>query len=113
MDDEVRAHIDAIDPVHRPLFDRIERLVLAEVPDADTVLSYGMPTFMAGRHRFYVGVWQHGVSFYGLQAGQDDGFVERHQDLVSGKSTIRLRPADLDAIDDTELRGLIRAVFSS
>ena len=34
MDDAVRAYIDAIAPQHRPLFDRLHRLVLEAHPEA-------------------------------------------------------------------------------
>ena len=40
MDDAVLAYIDAIDPGHRPLFDRLHRLVLEAHPEAKVVLSY-------------------------------------------------------------------------
>ena len=34
MDDAVRDYIDAIAPEHRPLFDRLHRLILEAQPDA-------------------------------------------------------------------------------
>ena len=34
MDDAVRDYIDAIAPEHRPLFDRLHRLILEAHPDA-------------------------------------------------------------------------------
>ena len=51
MDEAVRAYIDGIDPAHRPLFDRVHRLILAAHPDAAVVLSYQMPTYKVGRRR--------------------------------------------------------------
>jgi hypothetical protein len=45
MDDDVRDYIDAIAPEHRPLFDRLHRLVLEARPDATVVLSYQIPTY--------------------------------------------------------------------
>jgi hypothetical protein len=96
---------------HRPLFDRIHGLVLALHPEAEVRLSYGMPTYVAGDHRLYVGAWRHGISFYGWAAGADDGFAERHPELLSGKGTLRLRPEDADAVSDTELTGFVLAVL--
>ena len=109
--DEVQAYVDAIPAEHRPLYDRIQRLVLALHPEAEVRLSYGMPTYVAGRFRLYVGAWRHGISFYGWSAGTDDGFAERHPELRSGKGTLRLRPEDAAAISDTELTGFVRAVL--
>ncbi|MEA2590759.1 MAG: hypothetical protein QOD62_590, partial [Actinomycetota bacterium] len=55
MGDVVRDYIDAIAPEHRPLFDRLHRLVLAVYPDAAVVLSYQIPTYKVGRRRLFVG----------------------------------------------------------
>jgi uncharacterized protein YdhG (YjbR/CyaY superfamily) len=111
MDDAVQAYIDAADPGHRPLFDRLHRLVLEVRPDAAVVLSYQIPTYKVGRDRLFLGVWKHGVSIYGWQAGRDAGFTDRHPELVSSKGTIQLRPGDADALDDDELRDLFRAAL--
>ena len=111
MDDTVRSYIDAIGPDHRPLFDRLQRLVLEAHPDATVVLSYQMPTYKVGRNRLFLSVWKHGVSIYGWQQGRDAGFTDRHPQLKFGKGTIRLRPEDATTIPDDELRALFRAVL--
>jgi uncharacterized protein YdhG (YjbR/CyaY superfamily) len=112
MDDLVRAYVDAIAPEHRPLFDRIHRLVLEAHPDAAVVLSYQIPTYKVGRRRLFVGVWKHGVSVYGWQEGRDGGFTARHPELKTGRGTIRLRPEDAAAIPGDELRELLRAALT-
>jgi uncharacterized protein YdhG (YjbR/CyaY superfamily) len=111
MDDAVRDYIEAIAPEHRPLFDRIHRLILEVRPDAAVVLSYGMPTYKVGRRRLLVGVWRHGVSVYGWQEGRDGGFAARHPELRTSTGTIRLRPEDAAGIGDDELRDLVRAAL--
>ena len=107
MSDDVQRYIEAIDPAHRALFDRVHALITATRPQASTRISYAIPTFEIGKRRLYLGAWSHGISLYGWQQGQDGGFAERHPALVTGKGTIRLRPADAEAIDDDELRDLI------
>lgn len=111
MDDAARAYIDAIPPRHRPLFDRIHRLVLEAHPDATLGISYRMPTYRLGGHRLFVGVWKHGVSIYGWGQGGDAGFTARHPELMTSRGTIRLRPADAEGIPDDELRDLVRAAL--
>ena len=111
MDDVVREYIDAIAPDRRPLFDRLHRLVLEAFPDAEVVLSYKMPTYKVGRHRLFVGVWQHGVSIYGWAQGRDAGFTARHPELRTSTGTIQLRPEDAAAIPDGEFRDLVRATL--
>jgi uncharacterized protein YdhG (YjbR/CyaY superfamily) len=107
MDEAVRAYIDGIDPAHRPLFDRVHRLILAAHPDAAVVLSYQMPTYKVGQRRLCVGAWQHGISIYGWQQDRDAGFTDRHPELRTSKGTIRLRPQDAAGITDDELGGLV------
>jgi uncharacterized protein YdhG (YjbR/CyaY superfamily) len=111
MDQAVRDYIEAIAPEHRPLFDRLHRLVLEAHPDAAVVLSYQMPTYRVGNRRLYLGVWQHGVSIYGWSQGGDAGFTARHPEVKTGKGTIRLRPEQAAGIPDEDFRELVRAVL--
>jgi uncharacterized protein YdhG (YjbR/CyaY superfamily) len=111
MDDAVRNYIDAIAPEHRPLFDRLHRLVLETHPEAKVVLSYQIPTYKVGRRRLFVGVWRHGVSIYGWEPGRDAGFIARRPELKTSKGTIQLRSNDAAAIPDDEFRDLVRAVL--
>jgi uncharacterized protein YdhG (YjbR/CyaY superfamily) len=111
LDEAVRSYIDAIEPEHRPLFDRIHRLILDAFPDATVVVSYQMPTYKVGNRRLYVATWKHGVSVYGWKQDDASGFAARHPGLVTGKGTIRLRPVDADGVADDELRDLVRAAL--
>jgi uncharacterized protein YdhG (YjbR/CyaY superfamily) len=113
MDDAVRDYIDAIDSEHRPLFDRLHRLVLETHPDATVVLSYQMPTYKVGHRRLFLGVWKHGVSIYGWGQGHDAGFTARHPELKTSKGTIQLRPEAAVGIPDDEFRDLVRAALDS
>ena len=113
MDEAVRAYIDGIAPAHRPLFDRVHRLILAAHPDAAVVLSYQMPTYKVGRRRLCVGAWQHGISIYGSQQDRDAGFTDRHPELRTSKGTIRLRPQDAAGITDDDLGGLVSAALDA
>jgi len=105
----VQDYIDAIAPEHRPLFDRLDRLILQVRPDAAVVLSYQIPTYKAGRRRLYLGAWKHGVSLYGWPQDRDAGFTSRHPELKTSKGTIQLRPENAADITDDEFRDLFRA----
>lgn len=111
IDDAARRYIGAIAPAQRPLFDRIHGLILAAHPDVSVVISYQIPTYKVGKHRLYVGVWQHGVSLYGWSDGGDGGFTARHPELKTSKGTIRLRASDAASITDEELCALFAAVL--
>ena len=110
-DDAVQGYIDALDPRHRPLFDRVHGLIVAAYPGVTVALSYTIPTYRVGARRLYVGVWKHGVSLYGWPQGQDAGFTTRHPELRTSKGTIRLRPEDAADIADDELAALIRTAL--
>ncbi|MFI5754774.1 iron chaperone [Streptomyces sp. NPDC051569] len=113
MDQDVRDYIDGIPAEHRPLFDRLHRLILEAHPEAAIGISYTMPTYTVGARRLHVGAWKHGVSLYGWQRGRDAGFTTRHPALISGKATIRLRPDDAASLPDDELRDLARAALDA
>jgi uncharacterized protein YdhG (YjbR/CyaY superfamily) len=109
-DEAVRRYVGEMDSECRPVFDRLHRLIAAACPDAELVLSYGMPTYRIGRRRLNVGVWQHGLSLY-VSPNRDGGFSARHPELASGKGTIKLTPADAARIPDAEFQDLVRAAL--
>jgi uncharacterized protein YdhG (YjbR/CyaY superfamily) len=111
VDEAARAYIEGIPDEHRPLFDRLHRLILEACPGAAVVISYRIPTYKLGRGRLYVGVWKHGVSIYGWPRDHDAGFGARHAGLVTSKGTIRIRPQDAAAIPDQEFSDLARAAL--
>ncbi len=113
VDRAVRNYIDAIAPEHRPLFDRIQRLMFEVHPDAAVVLKYKIPTYVVGQRRLFVGVWRHGVSIYGWDQGRDAGFIARHPDLKTSTGTIQLRPSDAAGIRDDEFRDLVHAALDA
>jgi uncharacterized protein YdhG (YjbR/CyaY superfamily) len=112
MNDDVAAYIDAIQADRRPLFDRVHRLVLEVQPDADVVMAYKMPTYVAGTRQLHVGVWKHGLSFYGWESAKDGGLVARHPHLDSGKGTLRLPLEEAASISDDELRAFLAAALT-
>jgi hypothetical protein len=109
---EVRDYIEAIPAEHRPLFDRVQRLVFEQQPDVEVAFLYKMPTYRRGRNRFFIANWKGGVSLYGWKGDQDGGFTARHPELLSAKSTIQLTPDAAAKISDDELRRLISSAFA-
>ena len=110
MDEAVRRYLDEMDSEYRPVFDRLQRLIVAMYPDAELVLSYGMPTYRIGRRRLNIGAWKHGLSLY-VSPSRDGGFSARHPELAAGKGTIKLSPGDAAGILDAEFQDLIRAAL--
>jgi hypothetical protein len=111
VDEEVRGYIDAIPAGHRPLFDRLHRLIVSARPDVTVSISYKMPAYRAGDRRVYLAAWKHGISVYGWRKDDDGGFVARHPGLKTSTGTIRLRPEDAAGITDEEFLGLFRGAL--
>lgn len=93
MSDTVEAYLATIDPTHRPLYDRVERLIEEVIPHALVSISYGIPTFRNGHRRLYVGVWRHGARSTGGRPTVTAGSW-LHPGLLHGRGTIRLRGGD-------------------
>ena len=113
MSDDVLAFVEAMDPGRRPLFDRVHRLVMDVHPSARMLLSYKMPTYVVGDRQLHVGVWKHGLSFYGWQHGRDGGLATRHPKLDNGKGTLRLPLTEAADISDDELRAFLTAALGN
>jgi hypothetical protein len=67
MRDDVKLFFDAVPPERRPLFDRLHALILSLYPQADIVLSYGVPTYRVkpgwvalGYRKGYVSIYTNG-----------------------------------------------------
>ena len=108
----MQAYIDAIGSAQRPLFDRVDALIVALYPDVEVVLSYKMPTYRVGDRSLHVAAWKHGLSVYGWDEGRDGGILARRPELSSGRGTLRLPVSRADDITDDELRALIRGALS-
>ena len=71
MEKAVEDYIESIAAAFRPLFDRLHALIAEAHPDVAIALSYGMPVFMVGDRRLFVGVWKKWISIYGWDQGRD------------------------------------------
>lgn len=111
IDGAVQTYIDAIPTEHRPLFDRLHKLVLGLYPEANVLISYRMPTYKVGKGRLHIGTWNHGVSLYGWKKDGADAFLARHPDLKTSTGTIRLRPEDAAGLTDAELGELVHSAL--
>lgn len=101
LPDDVQAYVDGLDPAHRRLFDRLHRLIVDELPDAQIVMAYQIPLYKVGRRHV------------GLNAGRRDGvmltttspdhieeFRRRHPQFKTNKASIQFRLDDQLPEDD-------------
>ena len=62
MDEAVQRYLDAIPPEQKPLFERLQSLILQLYPDAEIVISYQIP--VQGESRTRLDLWKNGVSLH-------------------------------------------------
>lgn len=64
MNKEVQQFVDAVSDERRPLLDQLHSLILSLYPDAEVVISYGIPTYKAKAGRVGLGLWKGGVTLH-------------------------------------------------
>ena len=75
-------------PPEQQEFERIKKLVLQVVPDAEQVVSYGMPTFKyKGKVVLHVGAFINHMSIF--PAGKTDLFIDELEEYKTSKGTIQ------------------------
>jgi uncharacterized protein YdhG (YjbR/CyaY superfamily) len=104
---EVHDYIADIPVGHRPLFDRLHRLVLDTLPGARVVISYKMPAYIVDGGRISLSNGPRGVSLTTTVAEPIAAFKAQHKQFKTGKVSV-LFPPDADVPDD-DLRALVRA----
>jgi len=103
IDPEVQRYLDAIPAAKRPLFDRLQALILELYPTAEIGISYHMPVYRVGRGRVFLGVWKQGVSIHGVPV---EGFKERHPAIKTGRGSLNFKVTD--ALPEADLRDVIK-----
>lgn len=108
---EVHEYIADIPPDHRPLFDRLHRLVLDTLPGARVTISYKMPAYVVDGGRVSLSNGPHGISLATTVAPPIAAFKAKHRQFKTGKVTVLFPPgADVPTED---LRALVLAATSS
>jgi len=107
MDPAVQQYIDAIPERQRPLFDRLQSLILELYPDAEIVISYDIPTYRVGRRRVYLGLWKGGVSLHAVAV---ETFKQRHPSIKTGKGSLNFKLTD--ELFEADIREVIKQAIS-
>jgi uncharacterized protein YdhG (YjbR/CyaY superfamily) len=87
----VRKYIEAVRDDRRALYDRLESVILGIYPDAETSLTYGIPTYWAKGARVGLGYRRGGVSFYPFGGGYLDEFRARYPHIQGTKGAINFK----------------------
>jgi uncharacterized protein YdhG (YjbR/CyaY superfamily) len=102
----VQNYIDAIPAQQRPLFDRLQSLILELYPDAEIVISYQIPTYKARGGRVSLGLWKDGVSLYTTGPEYIATFKSRHPAIKTGKASLNFKLGE--ELPEKDVRDVIK-----
>lgn len=99
---------ESVTDERRQLFDRLQPLILGLYPEAEIMLSYGVPTNKTPTGRVHLGYWKH-VSVY-PGSRPIPAFQAACPTIKTSKGTISFKLAD--AIPTEALTAVIRAAIA-
>lgn len=94
MDKDVKRFMDAIPKDKKPLFKKLQALVMDLYPDAEVVISYGIPMYKARSGWVGLGYWKDGVSLYTNNPGYLAEFRKTYPAIKTNKASINLKLTD-------------------
>jgi uncharacterized protein YdhG (YjbR/CyaY superfamily) len=94
MNKEVQRYIDALPEDRRPLFDKLQALILGLYPDAEVLMWYRMPTYRAKSRWVALANQKHYVSLYTNGAHHIADFKARYPRIKTGTGCINLKVTD-------------------
>jgi uncharacterized protein YdhG (YjbR/CyaY superfamily) len=105
---EVEAYFEALPAATRPMMDKLRSTIRSVAPEAEEVLSYGMPAFRrAGKRFVYYAAWTAHCSLYGLTSQVLDQFKQEVAPHITPKGMLKF---NLDeALPTVLIEDLIRA----
>ena len=94
VDPSVRKFVEAVSDERRSLYDKLEQVILGMYPEAEVVITYGIPTYKAKAGRVGLGYWKEGVSFYPFSGTYLDEFRSNYPAIKASKGTLNFKVSD-------------------
>jgi uncharacterized protein YdhG (YjbR/CyaY superfamily) len=86
----VDEYLQNITPTQRAQYKRIRTIVKKLIPDAEEVISYGIPTFKhKGTYVIYFGAYKHHMSVYPGTSRMDETLGEEFAKFRTSKGTLQ------------------------
>ncbi len=106
VDPSVRKYIEAVKDDRRSLYDQLQAVIFGMYPEAETGITYGIPTYWAKGARVGLGYWGGGVSFYPFGGGYLDEFRAKYPTIKGSKGAINFKVGE--KVPLTALKKVIR-----
>ncbi|MFF0554360.1 DUF1801 domain-containing protein [Streptomyces sp. NPDC004311] len=107
---DVSAYLEGVPEARRPALTRLRELCLAELPDFEERIAYGMPVYVrqgAAEGEIAWASQKQYISFYLMRTDVREAFADRLAAHDMGKACLRFRHPD--RIDFPLLRDLLQA----
>jgi uncharacterized protein YdhG (YjbR/CyaY superfamily) len=99
MNAEVKSFMDGVPLDRRPLFDQLHALIMNLYPNAETVLSYGVPTYKTKTGWVSLGYWKNGVTIYTNGPHNIAEFKANYPAIKTGTGCINFRVTDVIPVE--------------
>ena len=106
MNEEVQRYIDALPEERRPLFEKLQGLIMSLCPNAEVLMWYRMPTYRIKPGWVALANQKHYVSLYTNGAHHIADFKARYPRIKTGAGCINLKV--IDEFPVSALRKVIR-----
>src|SRR5512135_2202326 len=91
---DARRYQDSVHDERRPLFDKLQKLILGMYPVAELKVSYGILLHRVGKGWVGLGFWKEGVSMYTSVPPVIVEFKASQPAIKTGKGSINFRLED-------------------
>jgi uncharacterized protein YdhG (YjbR/CyaY superfamily) len=108
MDKQVQDYIKKIPKAQRPLFDKLESIILDLYPDADVVLYYNIPTYKSNTGQVSLAVQPKHVGLYTTGAENLVKFKEKYPKMKTGKASVTFT-----SVDEIPIAGVKQVINSA
>ncbi len=103
MDDRIKKYIDSIPQDHRPLFDKLQSVILEVYPDAELKFSYGIVLHKVGKRWVGLGKRKDGITIYTDGPQYVEDFQKKHPKIKGGVGSIKFKPETEVPLEDLKM----------
>jgi hypothetical protein len=109
MNEEVSAYIDTVSDERKPMYEKLQSLVVELYPDVRIVMTSQIPTYRAKSGWIGLGYSEKGVSLYTSGPQHLADFRKEHPDIKAGKNSVDFNSTE--DIPEEAVRKIIRSAI--